>query len=497
MTEPSEQFLGEQCPRLVVVQCEGPDGYRELDAAVAATTYVRDGEWWLSLIVKLALQHPEEGDTLAPAPAPAMRLDLASRFSGASELLDHASDFALYKQATDVVIVGHAYASSASDTLPISVRIDSAQNENLLFQTAVLRAGAPATQLPLIGPYLSPAWGGTITRLAPSRNELRFVRGHPTPGSDPDLFQAAPPEMRIDRARATDAHRLCTTGLFARHAGREQTLLLPRLAPVITCDVGDLEALPVPAFLDTIAIDSDSGAVTLTWRATWCLVTGPDSLRRFVVSLERVGQERSPGERLSDAQRGSVRFAWTEEDAQKGTPPPTDDPTLELHRHLTWGEVAPEPRITLERYALISAALAEWPDKRAHTLEQHGFDEERFMLEERCWLERFAADVTNGQGALPMLYGDMFVAEQDKLATPEEAARTLSDYLAILMDVERFADVVEALSQHKLGLSAWMRLDRRWQARAEQDPAVRAEIDAALAAVRDEPHPLDDLPEDP
>ena len=82
-------------------------------------------------------------------------------------------------------------------------------------------------------------------------------------------------------------------------------------------------------------------------------------LARVIVSLEEKGKERTPERRLADTQRGKVFFAWSEEDAMKGEPPPTDDPRLESARYGTWASTAPEPRLELDRYALISAELAQ------------------------------------------------------------------------------------------------------------------------------------------
>ncbi|MBL8743961.1 MAG: hypothetical protein JNK04_22795, partial [Myxococcales bacterium] len=274
----------------------------------------------------------------------------------------------------------------------------------------------------------------------------------------------------------------------------ERVFQLPGLYPVITYDAAE-EGQPVEVMMDTVALDSDSGVVTLTWRGTLGPFHNPDELRRVVLSMERLAIERSESDRLSDTQRGVVRFAWTEDDAKAGKPPPEEDPILEMHKFLTWGETAPEPRVPIERYARISAELAEWPDKREETLKRHGFKEERYLLEERCWLERFAADSVEGHGELAAYFGELFVSEQDKLATKEEERIPLRDYVSLRLAMEIGADVAEVLAQAKMTLAQWMRLDRRWTARAEADPAVASEmeqIDASLRADVIE----DDLDED-
>jgi hypothetical protein len=478
--------------RVVVVLAEGPLGLRDMDVGLGSVLWVRDHQWFVTLVCKLALDLGPPNGVMVPRAAPSFELDKPSRFAATDlSLLDHASDFAPFKAEVDVVVVGHARAPRATPSSMASLRVLTGSGEPLLVTAAAVRAGAPASTIPLAAPYIAGSWAGAASRWGPASDPHKLLGGYIDADTDPRLYQAASPEMRIASKELRGDEQLVTVGLFEGGIPApdgstflERVFQLPGLYPVITYDAAE-EGQPVEVMLDTVALDSDNGVVTLTWRGTLGPFQNPDELRRVVLSMERLAIERSESDRLSDTQRGVVRFAWTEDDAQAGKAPPEEDPILEMHKFLTWGETAPEPRVPIERYARVSAELAEWPDKREETLKRHGFKEERYLLEERCWLERFAADAVEGHGELAAYFGELFVREQDQLATPEEERVGLRDYLSLRLAMEIGADVAEVLGQAKMTLAQWMRLDRRWTARAEADPEVAremAEIDANLRA---------------
>lgn len=481
------RFIGQECPRLVVVQAEGPLGMRDARASVGAATFSRDGEWFVTVIVKLALGRGD-GPLMQVLPAPPFFVDRPSRFAALDPtLLDHASDFALFKPAVDLLVVGHARATVPSAALSASLRLLSGDGSTLLSTVASLRAGAPTREIPLAAPYLSTAHAGAATRFAPSQNPARAVGGLVLPSLDPLLFQAASPELRLTGKPVIGLEAIVTEGLSeGPRAGAAERLQLPGLSPVVTWD-GAEEGNELATRLDTIHLDADAGQLTATWRGVIGPLSTPDAIRRLVVSLDRIGVERSAGERLVDTQRGDVHFAWTEDDAARGEPPPKEHPLLDLHRYLSWGEVAPEPRVPLETYAKVSAEVAEWPDRRSQTLERHGFSDARWMIEERAWLERFAANAVDGRGELVAHFGELFVVEQDALKSAEEDAITLQQYVALKLSMARAGDVAEILAQAKLRLAQWLRIDRAWTSLAEADPEVAAALDAAaLAAGADE-----------
>lgn len=494
MTERVGHFIGAApASRVVVVFAEGPLGLRGLEIGVGSVTWVKGGEWFVTVICKLALDLGPPNGIMVARTAPAFQLDMPSRFVASdTALLDHASDFAPFKAEVDVTVVGHARAPKASPASSLSLRVLSGMSELLLVTSAAVRAGAPAAMIPLAAPYIAGSWAGAASRMGPASETHKFLGGFVDDDTDPRLFQCASPEMRIVGKKLRGDEQLVSIGIFEGGIPApdgasflDRTFQLPGVYPVVTYDASE-EARPVEVMLDTIALDSDSNVVTLSWRGTLGPFHNPDELRRVVLSMERLAIERSAPDRLADTQRGSVRFAWNEDDAKAGRAPPEEDPILEMHKFMTWGETAPEPRVPIERYALVSAELAEWPDKREETLKRHGFKEERYLLEERCWLERFASDAVDGHGELAAYFGDLFVVEQDKLAQAEEERLGLRDYVALRLAIEIGADVGEVLGQAKLTLAQWMRLDRRWTSRAEADPRVQQEMHDIDAQLREE-----------
>ncbi|MFT3764215.1 MAG: hypothetical protein QM820_01645 [Minicystis sp.] len=150
----------------------------------------------------------------------------------------------------------------------------------------------------------------------------------------------------------------------------------------------------------------------------------------------------------------------------------------------TLGELPPEPALSLDDYARTSAELAEKREPRAEVLGRRGLDEATWAVEERAWLEAMAQRATAGDGTLAAEYGEKFVAAQDALAEPHEAARTHADWAEITAAIEVSADLTKELENRGIRLSEWMRLDRRVQRAASEDEAVAEEIDTLLDAAR-------------
>jgi hypothetical protein len=417
--------------------------------------------------------------------------DTPSRFGpGGGEILDAAADFVPMKSACDVIVVGHAHARSPTDTIRGAVRLLAQDGRPLHGTSFVARSGAPAKQIPLVAPYLTGAIAGAASRLGPIVGEGRFVGGRLGDDVDTAVFCAAAPELRVPFGSASPISLLELTGVLPYEEGDEpipgdvvatRLVGLPGLRPVVTVDARGIEDVPLRPLLDTILVDADAQRGAIVWRATAGPYASLVDVDRILVSMELVGAERSMPERRSDTQRGKVGFAMTEDDARLGREPAKEDPRIRYEELRTWGEIAPEPRIPIDRYAAVSAELAEWPDKRATTLERHGFDEGTWGVEERGWLERFASDAMDGKGELATYYGTLFLAAQDRLASPEEEHLTLRDYAGLRAEMERAADVSQVLDDAKLTLAKWMRLDRRFTARAEEDPKIAAELDALLA----------------
>lgn len=468
--------------RVVVVQAEGPEPLLDARAAVGVTRFDTAEGPRLGVIVKLALSALD--DERAPLEVarlsrerPALSLDRPSRFGadlGApGGVLDYASDFSPRKVALDLSVVGHAHAPRATDTIEGELRAAG------VFLAFVVRAGGAALALPLVPPYL--AVEPLVGRLAPAGDPSRRGRRAFEGDFDFGLFNAAPPPLRGALGALAPNAELRLKGLLPKGA---TALRLPGLYPVVSVETVDASDEPVATVLDTFWLDADTGEIALVWRGEIALAAGDHEIDRIVVSLELAGQERDAETRLADLQRGHVHFATTEDDVAGGRAPPDDDARLEMARYATWASVAPQPRLPLPLYARINAELGEEPVERRRVLERHGLDEDRWVVEERAWLERFAGDAADGDTRLVTRSGELYVEAQDALARPEEATWGLEHYARLRVATEASDDPVGVLGRVPMTLPQWMRLERRWLARAGEDPEIARELERRLSELK-------------
>ncbi len=506
MSDPEQKRIGAEPLRVPIVHAEGPMPYRGLVPGVGVLPFTTGDAWFFAVIVRLGLRFDGIGNGGNAVPilsGEKVVWDVPSRFKDrAGGILDAATDFVPMKAACDVVVVGHAHARTPTDTIRGGVRLLAQDGRPLHSVGFVARSGADAAMIPLVAPYLSSPIPGTAGRLGPVGVEGRFVEGIMSAAVDPQVFSSAAPELTVPFGLLSPISLIELTGLLPFEEGDEalkgevvatRICALPGLKPLVTVDANGVEDIPLRPLLDTVIIDTDAQRGALVWRATAGPFTSLVDVARVLVSMEMVARERDPGERRSDTQRGKVAFATTEDDARVGREPTREDPRLRFEELRTWGELAPEPRISIERYAAVSAELAEWPKDRGKTLERHNFDEGTWGVEERGWLERFASDAMSGKGELAGYYGTLFLAAQDRLATPEEERLTLRDYAGLRAEIERAADVSQVLDDAKLTLAQWMRLDRRFTQKADDDPKVAAELEALLAELARPEDESDDL----
>jgi hypothetical protein len=506
MSEEAQKRIGGEPLMVPVVHAEGPLPYRGLVPGVGVLPFKAGDLWFLAIIVRLGLRFDGIGNGGNAVPiltGEKVVGDLPSRFKDrAGGILDAATDFVPMKTACDVVVVGHAHARTPTETIRGGIRLLAQDGRPLHSVGFVARSGALSAMIPLVAPYLSSPIPGTAGRLGPVGVDGRFVEGIMSESVDPQVFSCASPELVVPFGLLSPISLIELTGLLPYEDGDEpvagdvvatRLCSLPGLKPVVTVDASGVEDMPLRPLLDTVIIDTDAQRGALVWRATAGPFSSLVDVARVLVSMEMVGRERDTGERRSDTQRGKVGFATTEDDARQGREPSREDPRLRYEELRTWGEIAPEPRISLERYATVSAELAEWPKDRATTLERHEFDEVTWGVEERGWLERFASDAMNGKGELAGYYGTLFLAAQDRLATPEEERLTLRDYAGLRAEIERAADVSQVLDDAKLTLAQWMRLDRRYTQKVQDDPKVAAELDALMVEFSRPEDDADDL----
>jgi hypothetical protein len=307
-------------------------------------------------------------------------------------------------------------------------------------------------------------------------------------------YNAAPEHLRT---REIDPRSVLRLAGLSREPALE--IALPGLAPRVRVDFrGRRGPSELAMDLDTLWLDTDGQRLVLVWRGHFAVANaGATDVERLVVTMaptpvetaDLVGMRSYWSGVLRELPRGSFVWATEREDAEaEALPPPLAPDELDMARYATWEhDQAPEPRLTLDRYAVITAELGEEREARDVTLERHDLDAYAWSLEERAWSERLAEVVTNeNEIGLAAEFGAAFVAAQDELARPEEERVTLADYAALSIALER-RDPTKVLKEAKLTLASWMRLDRRWTRRAEADEAVAAELERLVALERAKP----------
>lgn len=465
-------------PRVVVVHAEGPRGLEGLRPAVGIVPFWHRQGLHLGVVCKVALGTRGDGEVSAPFSSPArpvearLSLDRPGRFpTDGPDQLDYASDFVPRKPCVDVTMVGHAApARAGADEVVVAVRVLRSDGEPVLERTIAVVPSGAALAAPSVGP---------VGRPGPRRVAFREDEN-----DDVDEFEAcssAPPALRARRGAVPPDARVALTGAGP---GGEAAIDLPGLVPVVTVDTLEGER-SVAMSLDTLWIDLDAGRVEAVFRGDTRLQGGHlGFVERVVVSLEHVAAPREPKWRQADTQRGSVGWAATELDGGLEPPAEPEDPILVAARYRTWGSVAPEPRLPLPTYVGIAVELAEHPKRRGDVLARHELSEDRWMIEERAWLELMANRSLAGDPALAATYGKLFEEAQSALGSPDEADVTLRQYAEVRVALERAMDPTEALDAAGWTLARYSRVERRWLARADAERAVAAELATILEELR-------------
>lgn len=386
--------------------------------------------------------------------------------------LYYPSDFVPRKRDTDILLVGHTRSPTPSPRIEGHLAVAG------IWRPFVAAAGAPATAIPLTTAYLQSEDGSPAQPLGPVA-----APGNPELSSGEDLddarYNAAAPVQRA-RVIPPDA-TIVLAGLS--HDGQRRMVQLPGISPMVTFDAPFRRDSPVDLVCDTLWIDADREIAVLVWRGVIEAPNHGRDIERIVLSLSRSGEELDPEARRSSLMRGLFGFAVREDDPPGAHQPLDEDEEelLTMERYGTWEADAPPPRRSLEQYAAISAELAEWPQDRGETLARHDFDEDSWAVEERGWLETMARAAMDGDAGLAERYGDLFVEAQDALSTPAEQTQTLAEYAEIHAAMDAVPDPDVVLTERKLTLAQWLRMERRWSRAAAADPAVAEELARRVA----------------
>ena len=340
--------------------------------------------------------------------------------------LAHPTDFVPFKRHADVLLTGHAYAPrspSAAGLGASMTQIDAGFSVDRLSRVFALAAPGAHARLPLgselrrsgegieivdpVGPFASP------DVVAPQRwhdKDFDFTR-----------YNAASKLQRLPSVEPDAIIRL----IHLSPRAEELKILLPGLAPrvLMSPSYGDSN-VEVAMDCDTLAIDTDRETMTLLFRGDLAIESVDTTMvGRLVVSLESTHRERSLGDILRELPHGMFFYAAEPEDMIPDAPPiPEVSAELTMARYETWGhERAPDPTLSLERYAQVSAELGAKREARATVLTRHDLDEDRWTLEERAWAEILAEKGAENDGAFANELSRHMIAAKARLAASAPA----------------------------------------------------------------------------
>lgn len=411
--------------------------------------------------------------TLADEPE-GLALDVPSELSGAAEdEIAYSSDFVPRKRMRDVLLTGHAFSPRRpTDLLRASVELGAAS------RSFIVEGAKAAVRAPLIRSAIRSKDGKSAAEpVGPSLTPL-LLEEHPL-GFDFIAYNTAPPSQQLEVIPR--GARLSLSGLSERAEALE--LKLPDVEPVLWIDTMEERGIPILLECDTIWIDTDRELVVMVYRG---LTEVPslefDGVAQATLALAKGGVSPSFEDVQRELERGVFEAAVELPDFDDDDAGPPPEVSM-FAKYEVW-EKPIEPSISLEKYALIAAALAEEREPRNETLKAYGFDEESFLMEERGWLTTMSEAAMKGDPEPATRYSELFVNAQDALAGPNEGRETLDEYVALKVELEDAADPVKALADRQMKLAQWMRMDRRWTRRALADQALEAEIDKREAAHR-------------
>jgi hypothetical protein len=142
----------------------------------------------------------------------------------------------------------------------------------------------------------------------------------------------------------------------------------------------------------------------------------------------------------------------------------------------------PEPApdaIPIERFAAISAEIAEARAPRGEVLRSHDLQEGAWTATERHWESALMAEATRGSDQLRTAYDHAYVAAVESF----RGSITVEEYVRLVVGLERKrADQV--LDELKIQRPALMRVIRLWTRKVAADARLFGEVGSMRAAMR-------------
>ncbi len=380
--------------------------------------------------------------------------DWQSLLPGATAVERRApADWLLHKPAADLLMVGHAHASRAMQSIAVRVAIPRVGFERRF----VVTGPSPIERMPMSGALLRDEDGETrippVGPIVPRRAAVARGEGDDADGEledallprlDRDELWAQFPGVVFSSPFAVDGDQCAAAHMTTKYlrgdevieldgvatGGGPMSVRLPGLAPLVLYQAAGMRFL-VGLVLDTAFLDLDGSlelggllesdatvggpALELTWRGQVHedVFTVPGA--SFVVAPAYAGDAPNLASILAETPRARFEYACVPAGIGIAV---GDEVGLRLARQRCMHET-PEPRLSLEHYVAVarelgaaSAAAAgaegsarEVPSLLARTptatrgevLARHGLDEDAWMLEERGWLARFSRAVENGE----------------------------------------------------------------------------------------------------
>lgn len=384
-------------------------------------------------------------------------------------------DFAPYKPKADVLVVGEACGEPGKPKGELVARFSVGKLEREVL--AVART--PADRIPLRERHLLSADGTQRERVGPSAIAAAITKQRSFEDDfDYSVFNAAPAAQRPEAIEPGEEVKLVGVSPDGEIAFR-----LPEEAPRVRLVwKGAAQPVELQMFADTLWIDATAKLCVVLWRGMTATPRA-SSVAMLCVTMEPGGEPRSWDEILRPAARGW--FSMSAHPGEASNRPKGEEETdriAEARFDFATEERAPEPTLSLEAYAAISAELAEQRAPRAEVLARSELDEQGWLLEERGWLEAMAERAMAGDGTVAARYGELFVAAQDALAAPHEAERTVADYAEIAVAIEVSEDLPRELEDRKMRLAEWLRWDRRVRREAAENAAFAEDLEREMAA---------------
>lgn len=386
-------------------------------------------------------------------------------------------DFAPHKPRADVLVVGDAFTDPPvpRSEIPISIAVGSfSRAARVIPEVASARAELRKDNVFARADMAEEAILPSDIPEELARQRTFFSR------FDYSAFNVAPPAQRRGYFEASEPARL--GGLSARG---ELLFTLPRARPrILVLFRGGVPGSELRVVADTMLILAGQDEIVLVYRGM-AETPGLGMVNRICLTLAEEGERDPWRDIFRSAARGAFTMNAWQENLSRAPVGQEEEARLEAARmDYATRHAPPEPTLSLEQYAAISAELAEQREPRADVLARHDLDEHRWLLEERGWLEGMAGRAMAGDGSLAARYGELFVAAQDALAAPHEAEKTAEDYADLAVALETTQDPPGELDRRGTRFSEWMRLDRRMRRAAEQDKAVAEAIERHVRAAR-------------